>query len=230
MLKENWNFRNIASGAVNVHCTKKQKNNPRQGGIVQWQNFRLQNERPWSESKCPRMKNFTDEQLVIKYLKGDEKSLERIIYRYLPLIYNFSRRYTGDMDNASDIAQEVFVKVWKNLKKFDTSKNFRTWLFTVAKNTALDWLKKRNAMPFSLLLEDVADSEQVSIIDKFYKKSLSQNLLSAIEKLPLKYSSVINLYHKDGFNFREIASFLNESINTIKSRYRRGLIMLKKTL
>ncbi len=176
------------------------------------------------------MKNFTDEQLVKKYLKGDEKSLEEIVRRYLPLIYNFSRRYTGDPDNASDIAQEVFVKVWKNLKKFDTSKNFKTWLFTVAKNTALDWLKKRNAMPLSLLLEDIADSEQISIVDKIEQKSLSQNLLLAIEKLPPKYSSVINLYHQDGFNFREISGLFNESINTIKSRYRRGLIILKKAL
>jgi len=176
------------------------------------------------------MKNFTDEQLVKSYLKGDEKALEEIVRRYLPLIYNFSRRYSGDPDNASDIAQEVFVKVWKNLKKFNTSRNFKAWLFTIAKNTALDWLKKRNTMPVSLLLEDIADSEQISIFDKIEQKSLSQDLLLAIKKLPPKYSSIINLRHKDDLNFREIADFLNESINTVKSRYRRGLIILKKAL
>lgn len=176
------------------------------------------------------MKNFTDEQLVKKYLKGDKKALEEIVHRYLSLIYNFSHRYTGSSDNASDIAQEVFVKVWKNLKKFDTSKNFKNWIFTIAKNTALDWLKKRNAMPFSLLLEDIADSEQISMVDKIYQKSLSKNLSLAIEKLPSKYSSIINLYHQGGFNFREISGLLNESINTVKSRYRRGLIILKRAL
>jgi len=176
------------------------------------------------------MKNFTDEQLVENYLKGNEKALEEIVRRYLPLIYNFSRRYTGDPDNASDIAQEVFVKVWKNLKKFDASKNFRAWLFTIAKNTALDWLKKRNAVPLSLLLEDVADSEQISIVDKIEQKSLYKNLSLAIKKLPMKYSSVINLYYKNNLNFREISGLLSESINTVKSRYRRGLILLKKAL
>src|SRR3989338_5537868 len=105
------------------------------------------------------MKNFTDEQLVKSYLKGDEKALEELVRRYLPVIYNFSRKYTGDPDNASDIAQEVFVKVWKNLKKFDTSKNFKAWLFTVAKHTALDWLKKKNALPFSLLKEADEDGD-----------------------------------------------------------------------
>ncbi len=185
------------------------------------------------------MKKFTDEQLIENYLKGNEKSLEELVQRYLPLIYNFSRRYTGDSDNASDITQEVFVKVWKNLKKFNASRIFKSWIFTIAKNTALDWLKKRNAIPVSLLKEyqededflgNIADPRQVSIVDQIYKKSLSKNLALAIEKLPLKYSSVINLYHKDDLNFREIANFLKEPINTVKSRYRRGLIILKKTL
>jgi len=177
------------------------------------------------------MKNFTDEQLVKNYLKGDEKSLEELVRRYLPLIYNFSRRYSGDADNASDIAQEVFVKVWKNLKKFDTAKNFRVWLFTIAKNTALDWLKKKNALPSSLLNEnEEGENLAENFVDEIYKKSLSQNLSLAIEKLPPKYSSIINLYHIKGLNFREIADFLRESINTVKSRYRRGLILLKKKL
>ncbi len=183
------------------------------------------------------MKNLSDEQLVLAYFKGNEKALEELVRRYLSLIYNFSRRYTGDPDNASDIAQEVFVKAWKNLKKFDTSKNFRAWLFTVAKHTALDWLKKKNALPFSLLEEygeegdfaaNIADTKQASIIDQVYRKSLSQNMALAIEKLPAKYGSVINLYHNNGLNFREISSFLGESINTVKSRYRRGLISLRR--
>ncbi len=189
-------------------------------------------------NQTAKMKNFTDEQLVIFYLKGDQKALEEIIRRYLALIYRFSRRYTGDQDNASDITQEVFVKVWKNFKKFDSSKNFKNWLFAIAKNTALDWLKKRNALPFSLLKEadedgdfseTIADSRP-SITDQVYNKMLGRNLNLAVEKLPVKYSLVINLYHNNGLNFREIAGFLNESINTVKSRYRRGLHALRKTL
>jgi len=184
------------------------------------------------------MKNFTDEQLVKSYLKGDEKALEELVRRYLPLIYNFSRRYTGDSDNASDIAQEVFVKVWKNIKRFDTSKNFKTWIFTVAKNTALDWLKKRNAIPVSLLkeyredevLNNITDPNQISMVDQIYQKSLSQNLSLAVGKLPSKYSAVINLYYQKGLKFREISALLNEPTNTVKSRYRRGVATLKKLL
>ncbi len=185
------------------------------------------------------MKNFTDEQLVKKYLQGDEKSLEELVRRYLSLIYNFSRRYSGDPDNASDITQEVFVKVWKNLKKpalslskgFDPKKgNFRVWLFAIAKNTALDWFKKKRTFPLSDFAEDIADMKLAPMADEFHRKSLLNNLQLAIEKLPSKYSSIINLYHAQGLNFREIADFLREPINTVKSRYRRGLIFLRKIL
>jgi len=68
------------------------------------------------------------------------------------------------------------------------------------------------------------------MIDRTYSSSLSQNLALAIEKLPAKYSVVIDLYHNSGLNFRQIAGFLKEPLNTVKSRYRRGLISLRKKL
>lgn len=183
------------------------------------------------------MKNFTDEKLIQAYLGGDERALEELIRRYLPLIYNFSCRYSGNKENASDIAQEVFVKVWKNLKKFDTAKEFRPWIFAIAKRSALDWLKKKNAVPFSLLNEyredenfeeNIFDPDQISVIDGIYKDSISKNLKLAVLKLPPKYNYVINLHYDKGLNFREISSLLGESINTVKSRYRRGLFLLRK--
>lgn len=183
------------------------------------------------------MKNLTDEKLVQIYLKGNEKALEEIVRRYLPLIYNFSRRYSGDADNASDIVQEVFVKVWKNIEKFDSSKNFKSWIFTIAKHAALDYLKKKNALPLSLIeeenadsIENIADPNQLPPLENFYKQTLSENLALAIGKLPVKYGVVIRLYHKKSLNFREISDLTDESINTIKSRYRRGMALLKKLL
>ena len=96
------------------------------------------------------MDSFTDEQLTAKYLKKDEKALEELVKRYLPLIFGFVKKYTGNQDNASDITQEVFVKVWKNIKSFDQTKSFRTWIFTIAKRTAFDHLKKRKTVSFSI--------------------------------------------------------------------------------
>lgn len=180
------------------------------------------------------MSTFTDEQLVRKYLKRDEEALEELVKRYLPLIFSFVKRYTGNQDNASDITQEVFVKVWKNINSFDQSKFFRTWIFTIAKRTAIDELRKQKAIPFSVLqkegFEDFIVDESPSILDQIFLQQQSKELALALNKLPTNYNSVIKLYTNDGLNFREIASKLKEPLNTVKSRYRRGLALLKELL
>lgn len=180
------------------------------------------------------MNSITDEQLVQKYLGKDDKALEELIKRYLPLIFGFVKRYTGNQDTASDVAQEVFVKVWKNLRNFDQSKSFRTWIFTIAKRTAIDELRKKNALPLSVLKENgfpesIVD-ESPSILDQIFVQQQSRKLSAALARLPVSYNSVINLYSNNGLNFREIAILLNEPLNTVKSRYRRGLALLRKLL
>lgn len=180
------------------------------------------------------MGNFTDEQLVAKYLKKDEEALEELVRRYLPLIFGFVKKYTGNQDNASDITQETFVKVWKNIKKFDRTKSFKTWIFTIAKRTTIDWLKKKNALPFSVIEEQWPDfsenikddSALVAIENGFLQKDFG----FALGQLPNSYNSVIKLRVYGGLNFREIAQSLKEPLDTVKSRYRRGLVLLKQLL
>jgi RNA polymerase sigma-70 factor (ECF subfamily) len=175
------------------------------------------------------MNHLPDEELVNQYkTKRDEQSLEVLVKRYLPQIYGFARNYTGNRDNASDIAQEVFVKVWKNINKFDESKSFRTWIFTIAKNTSIDWLKRRTELPLDESF-DLAD-DSPSVLEQLMLKEKSGKLSFALAKLPAHYSSIINLYIKDDLNFREISETLKVPLNTVKSQYRRGLALLKKIL
>ncbi len=193
------------------------------------------------------MRNLSDQELIDKYLKGDEKSLEILIQRHLKSIYNFAHRYTGDIQEAEDITQDVFVKAWRNLKKpvfgfsrgFDPKKgNFKAWLFSIAKNACLDFLKKKRAIPLSdfenkkgenLIAETFADP--VLLPEEIIaKKELTYAFADAAAKLPLKYQKILFLRHNDDFTFRQIAEFLNEPLNTIKSRYRRALLFLRKLL
>jgi len=175
------------------------------------------------------MNHLTDEELVYQYkTQKNENILEVLIKRYILSVYGFTRNYTGSNDNASDITQEVFVKVWKNINKFDESKSFKTWIFTIAKNTAIDWLKHKT----ELRLDDSFDlvDDTPSVLEQMIIREKSEKLSFAIAKLPSSYSSVIELYMKDGLNFREISEFTKESINTVKSKYRRGLILLGKLM
>lgn len=174
-----------------------------------------------------------DNKLIQKYLRGDEKSLELLIKRYLKPIYGFVYKNVGSVAEAEDITQEVFVKVWKNLKKFDQNKDFKPWIFQIAKNTSIDFLRKKKPVPFSkfenengqnVLLENVA-ADSLNLIDTLSDKRV---VALAMQNLPERDQKIIELRHAQGMSFKEIAGVFQESINTVKSRYRRIIISLRK--
>ncbi len=191
-----------------------------------------------------------NDQILIKaYLSGDEESLDILIQSYLKPIYSFVYRYVGNAKDAEDVTQEVFVKVWRYIKKFDRNKSFKTWIFTIAKNTALDLLKKNRAFSggkketlFSDLLVFGKDNEETSVqfeniidpaplpVELLMRKDLKAVLDAAMEKLDLKYRMVLFLRYNDHFSFQEISESLEESIDTIKSRHRRALAKLRELL
>lgn len=183
--------------------------------------------------------NNNNEQILIKkYFSGDEKSLEILISSYLKPIYNFVYRYLNNKQDAEDITQEVFVKMWRNLKKFDQRRIFKTWIFSIAKNTMIDFLRKKKMILFSefeneekknKLTETIADPAPPpdEILNRTY---ITEMLNKAIKQLSLKYRLVLFLRYNDHFNFREIAEVLGEPLHTVKSRHRRALIQLKKLL
>jgi len=184
------------------------------------------------------MDQLTDYQLIRKYLKGDESSLEVLVQKYMSHIYGFLFKYVKDEAVAQDLTQEVFLKVWKNLKKIEKNKNFKSWLYTVAKNTALDYIKKKKAVPLSYFEDETGKNVLTErLTDKGRSPSqlyeLKENkavFLSAIENLSIKYKTVLSLYYYEYLNFREIAEKLKKPINTIKSRHRRGLVLLGKSI
>ncbi len=176
-----------------------------------------------------------DEQLILDYFHGDEKSLEFLIKRYLNPIYGFVYRYVGNSQNAEDITQETFIKVWKNLKKYDKNKSFKSWIYTIAKNTTFDFLKKKKPILFSEFENSNAKNAFIdNLVDlsPLPNKIVEQkNIIAlAMKKLSSKYRLVLSLYYKNCLNFQEIAQLLGESLNTVKSRHRRGLVLLRSII
>ncbi len=183
----------------------------------------------------------SDEKLIAGYLKGDEKSLEILIKRWLKPIYSFVFRYLGNSQEAEDITQEVFIKVWRNLKRFDPrriptnrdlrgrrNKKFKTWLFTIAKNASIDRLRKKKVVSFPEV--DYLADPALSVREIFEKREMAIMLNLAMEKLSSKYRQILSLRYKENFAFQEIADFLGKPLNTVKSRHRRAIIKLKKDL
>ena len=180
--------------------------------------------------------SYSDEALAVRAGRGDDAAFETLVARYLSEVYGFSRHYAGTEEKAADITQETFIKVWRHLKDFDPERKFRSWLFTVAKHTALDWLRKKEAIPFSFFERggageytfEVAEERHDAIEDVLDRNAAAQHARLLLEKLPESHRKIVSLHHDDELTFHEIAVLFKEPLNTVKSRYRRAMLFLKK--
>lgn len=171
-------------------------------------------------------------------MKIDERVFAELVGRYLKRIYNFVYRYVQNRDEAEDITQDVFLKAWKNIKKFNPDRNFKVWLFVIAKNTIFDWLKKKRPLLFSQLetaegenpLEESIEDAGPLPLEIFARKELADELEKALRILSLGDRTILLLHYSEELTFEEIAEILGKPMNTIKSRHFRALKKLQKCL
>ncbi len=180
----------------------------------------------------------SDKELVDEALHGDEAALANLVERHLPGVYAFVFRLTGREEVAEDAAQETFVKVWRNLARYDSFWSFRTWLYNIARNASIDLLRKRRETLFSELESDErAGSFAENLPDNAALPSElaaraedARHLAEVMEELPLPQQEVLHLHYIDGFTFEEIGNILGQSNNTVKSRHRRAIEKLRSSL
>lgn len=183
------------------------------------------------------MDNPKDEKLVARFIKGDKNAFSLLIERYLKQIYNFIYRLVGDPHTAEDLSQEVFLKVWKNISRFDQNRSFKTWLFTIAKNTAYDFLKKKKSLPFSYFEREETRNKIYEMPDNALSPAkvsensdLARNIEGKLKKIPPYYRTILLLHYKNDFSLIEIANILQKPYNTIKSQHQRALRRFKKLM
>lgn len=179
-----------------------------------------------------------DHELIHKFLdEDDDSALRGLFSRYAGQVHRFLLRFVGSAE-AEDLTQETFVKVWRHLHRVDPQRNFRAWLFSIARNTGRDWLRKHQSIPFSdfddldggnTILDHLEDSADLPDA-VFATKAAVENIRCALKELPLAARDVVLLHHEAELTFQEIAEIREEPLNTVKSRYRRAVIELKKRL
>jgi len=182
--------------------------------------------------------NRTDEQLVADHLAGDETALRFLVGRYLKPVYNLALRLTGDGDEAEDIAQDAFVKMWRHLGRYRPGRSFRAWLYTIVRRTTIDHWRRKRHVPFSdfenedggnFLEEGLTDPGPLPDESAMTAEEAAA-ATAAVKELPVIYRTVLYLRHDDELTFEEIGEVLDKPLNTVKSQYRRAVIRLRRIL
>ena len=180
-----------------------------------------------------------DDVLVAGILDGQEELFTVLVARYETRLFRFIRRYTGDSEDARDVTQEVFLKIYSALDDFDPRYKLSTWLFRIGGNAAIDHIRRRKARPASLDLPLNEDGEVPQIdlpdtrpdpLEDLSRARLRQELDAAIDRLPDDYRELISLRHYGELPYEEIAELKEMPLGTVKNKLFRARQTLRDLL
>jgi len=175
----------------------------------------------------------TDSDVVAAYLAGDRRAFDELVERYQRRLLNFVYRSIGDRERGEDLVQEVFIRVHRHLHRFDQSKKFSTWIYTIASNLAKNELRNRSRNPMVLFqtikknwdadhrplqFEDVHTKPD----DLYAQRHLKETVDWAVAQLPEHHRMVFVLRELEGKTYEEIADITDCNLGTVKSRLNRA--------
>ena len=180
-----------------------------------------------------------DRSLVERILGGDRDLFNVLMTRYQKRLINYVYRITHRYEEAHDLAQEIFVKVYLALDRYDPKYQFSTWLFRIAQNSAIDALRKKSIaeVPLARTGDDEPSGKEREFADDgispyraLKNKQLSAAIDGAVEKLPPDYRELIQLRHFAELSYEEIASMKKLPLGTVKNKLFRARNLLKEAL
>jgi RNA polymerase sigma-70 factor, ECF subfamily len=179
------------------------------------------------------LRTLEDGDVVAAFLGGEERAFQELVTRYQTRLLNFIYRTIGDREKAEDLVQEVFIRVYRHIGRFDRSKKFSTWIYTIASNLAKNELRNRSRNPLVLFQtikknwqEDdrpLQFEDATSRPDDLYRKRHLRELVEeSVAQLPEHHREVFVLRELEGKSYEEIAEITDCNLGTVKSRLNRA--------
>jgi len=178
--------------------------------------------------------------LMLEFQKGDTGSFETLLRKYFPRIFNYTYRLVGSRETAEDLTQETFVRVYRAASSYLPRAKFQTWLFTIARNLALNELRRLKRKTISLdadregkdgrMQRQMADPSAYPADKQLLLKERQQQIQAAIASLPENQRSAVMLRRFEGFSYEQIAAALGLSVSAVKSLLSRAKENLKERL
>ncbi len=174
------------------------------------------------------MQESSDLQMILQKAKnGDMLAFEQLVLRHEKIVYHVALRMMSNAEDAQDLSQEIWIKIYRSLDRFDGMSAFSTWIYRIAVNACIDEMRKRKGKQ-SISMEEAAEKddgiglqiadEGVTPEESFMQKEAYQELLSAMEKLSPEHKAVLILRDVKGLSYEEIAEIMNLQEGTVKSR------------
>ena len=190
--------------------------------------------------KSNRYYSDPDVKRMLAVQQGNKLAFEELMRHYYPRILNFIYRFVGHQSTAEDLAQEVFMRVYNSAPRYRPKSRFQTWIYTIAKNVALNDLRRSRRLTYSrdepadgddqLFYRDMDGLGQDAPDEKMIQKEKAARIRTAISELPENQRAAIILRRYEEFSYAEIAATLNVSDKAVKSLLSRAMQNLKKRL
>lgn len=182
-----------------------------------------------------------DAALMLRVKQGDREAFAALVDKYKQPVMNLAYRTLHDLTEAEDLAQHVFLQVFKSAHRYEVSAKFSTWLFTIARNLCLNEIRRRSRHPAESLDQTATDHEELPLRqfedtrifsppDAVLLDELEQKVEEAVAALPEKQRTAILLCRQDELSYEEIARVLGCSVSATKSLIHRGRETLKSKL
>lgn len=169
----------------------------------------------------------SDSDLIKECIDGSRKMQELLYTRFAPKMYAVCLRYSGNSDDAQDLLQEGFIKVFKNLEKYRGDGSFEGWIRRIFVNTSIEYFRRK------VKLTTVSETQEITIEDKEWNAldtMAEKDIIKIVQELSPGYRQVFNMYVIEGYSHKEISEILGISEGTSKSQLARAKVILKKII
>lgn len=180
------------------------------------------------KTRLSKYQGLNDEELVQLVKMGEIEPFDELVRRHEVKVHNLCYKMLKNYDDAKDMAQETFLKAYRNIKNFDGRSKFTTWLYRIAVNNCINFMKKER--PSEEIKDEILEIPKDDPIEQYKKKKLKEAIYNAIAKLPEVQKSVFTLRALEELSYQEISTILNKPVNTVKVNYHLAVKNLKNYL
>lgn len=180
----------------------------------------------------PELKEYTDKQIIGLIAEGKKDDVFNIILeQYKQRLYWHIRKIVISHEDTDDVLQNTFIKIWKNIEGFRADSKIYTWLYKIATNESISFLKKKKLRTFIPLAQNEYDLSETLESDPYFNGNETQKKLQkALLMLPEKQRIVFNMKYFEDMKYEEIAEILDTSIGALKASYHHAVKKIEKYL